>query len=230
MVIGERFAWAHLPKTGGSATLELFRLFPEADRVRRPRRIEREARAVHGAPRGGDRGQALAMNFRRLPFWVLSRAQHVARWGIHPDYKPIPMASPRSSSESDFPDSRIALYTDDGRLGIDQLAPDGAPRRGFPRFRLRATRRDRRAARAGVSAPSDGERARVRPRARRAGSRAGPDRAHVRATTRSGRRSRSALYGDLLETAPAGGAELTTRAAATGRRLATVRRDPGKET
>ena len=29
MVIGERFAWAHLPKTGGSATLELFKLFPE---------------------------------------------------------------------------------------------------------------------------------------------------------------------------------------------------------
>src|SRR5215212_3736115 len=29
MVIGERFAWAHLPKTGGTATVELFQLFPE---------------------------------------------------------------------------------------------------------------------------------------------------------------------------------------------------------
>ena len=29
MVIGERFAWAHLQKTGGSATFAMFRLFPE---------------------------------------------------------------------------------------------------------------------------------------------------------------------------------------------------------
>ena len=60
------------------------------------------------------------MNLRRLPFWVLSRAQHVARWGIHPDYQPIPMDSPKQLSESAFPDSRLALFTDNGRLHIDR--------------------------------------------------------------------------------------------------------------
>ena len=29
MVIGAGFAWAHLPKTGGDATLAMFRVFPD---------------------------------------------------------------------------------------------------------------------------------------------------------------------------------------------------------
>jgi len=64
-------------------------------------------------------GKKLAMNLRRLPFWVLSRAQHVSRWGIWPDYEPIPMASPDELADSDFPDNRLRLYTDDGRLEVE---------------------------------------------------------------------------------------------------------------
>ena len=119
MVIGERFAWAHLPKTGGSATLELFRVFPELivfadfdpgnDKHATFKQREQEVA-----------GRMLVMNLRRLPFWVLSRAQHVARWGVHPDYQPIPMASAQELSESPFPDNRIALYTDDARFPIDR--------------------------------------------------------------------------------------------------------------
>ena len=60
------------------------------------------------------------MNFRRLPMWVLSRAQHVSRWGIHPDYKPIPMDPPEKLAESPFPDSRIEIFTDEGRIRIDR--------------------------------------------------------------------------------------------------------------
>ena len=119
MVIGERFAWAHLPKTGGMATAALFRLFPELivhgdfeeDNTKHTLFSEREEMV---------RGKTLAMNFRRLPFWVLSRAQHVARWGVHPDYQPIPMASAEELASSDWPDDRLALYTDDGRFGIDR--------------------------------------------------------------------------------------------------------------
>ena len=118
MVIGERFAWAHLPKTGGSATLELFLLFPElivfADveesNMKHTTFKEREQEVV---------GKTLMMNLRRLPFWVLSRAQHVARWGIHPEYDPIPMATPEELANSEFPDTRLALYTDFGRFRID---------------------------------------------------------------------------------------------------------------
>jgi hypothetical protein len=119
MVIGERFAWAHLPKAGGSATTELFRLFPEliefedVDNNNDKHTLfrDREDRIT---------GKELAMNLRRLPFWVLSRAQHVARWGVHPDYQPIPMDSPKQLSESVLPDSRLALFTDNGRFHIDR--------------------------------------------------------------------------------------------------------------
>jgi hypothetical protein len=118
MVIGERFAWAHLPKTGGTATLELFRLFPElivfADfddsNAKHTLFHEREEQV---------RGKHLVMNIRRLPFWVLSRAQHVARWGVYPDYEPIPMATAEELSESDFPDNRLAMFTDNGRFQVD---------------------------------------------------------------------------------------------------------------
>jgi hypothetical protein len=118
-VIGERFAWAHLPKTGGMATAELFRIFPELivqgdfdeDNSKHALFSEREALV---------RGKTLAMNLRRLPFWVVSRAQHVSRWGVYPDYDPIPIATPEELAASDFPDSRLQLYTDGGRFTIDR--------------------------------------------------------------------------------------------------------------
>jgi hypothetical protein len=117
MVIGERFAWAHLPKTGGTATLRLFQAFPEL--ILFGDFDESNAKHTLFTERAGEiDGKALALNIRRLPFWVLSRAQHVARWGIHPEYVPIPMPSPEELSESDFPDTRLILYTDHGRLQI----------------------------------------------------------------------------------------------------------------
>jgi hypothetical protein len=118
MVIGERFAWAHLPKTGGSATLRLFQVFPELilfgdlddSNEKHTLFAEREAQIT---------GKRLALNIRRLPHWVLSRAQHVSRWGVYPDYQPIAMASPQELAESDFPDERLELYMGGGRLEID---------------------------------------------------------------------------------------------------------------
>jgi hypothetical protein len=44
----------------------------------------------------------------------------VSRWGIYPDYKPIPMATPAELAASDFPDNRLQLYTDGGRFTIDR--------------------------------------------------------------------------------------------------------------
>ena len=119
MVIGERFAWAHLPKTGGSATLELFRVFPELI-VFADFDPGNDKHATFKQREQDVAGRMLVMNLRRLPFWVLSRAQHVARWGVHPDYQPIPMASAQELSESDFPDDRLGLYTDGERFPIDR--------------------------------------------------------------------------------------------------------------
>jgi hypothetical protein len=119
MVIGERFAWAHFPKTAGSATTELFRLFPEVV-VSGDFADTNDKHAPFAEREEEVRDKTLAMNLRRLPFWVLSRAQHVARWGLWPDYEPIPMATPEELSASSFPDERLSAYTGDGRFGIDR--------------------------------------------------------------------------------------------------------------
>jgi hypothetical protein len=119
VVIGERFAWAHLPKTAGKATAKLFGLFPELVLFSDPE----ETNDIHTSFRDRPEllaGKVLAMNFRRLPMCVLSRAQHVSRWGIHPDYKPIPMEPPEKLAESPFPDTRIEIFTDGGRIRIDR--------------------------------------------------------------------------------------------------------------
>jgi hypothetical protein len=129
MVIGKDFAWAHLPKTGGDATLSMFRVFIDlvefADRE--------DSNDKHANFRGRAqriRGKLLVMNIRRLPAWVLSRAQHVSRRGMYPDYEPIPMARANDLADSSFPDSRLMLHTADGWfwpdhwLRVETLAAD----------------------------------------------------------------------------------------------------------
>jgi hypothetical protein len=119
MVVGERFAWAHLPKTAGMATAKLFMLFPELVVFADPEDTN-DKHTPFSERRDQIQGKVLAMNFRRLPIWVLSRAQHVSRWGIYPDYKPIPMDPPETLADSPFPDSRLELFTDEGRIRIDR--------------------------------------------------------------------------------------------------------------
>jgi hypothetical protein len=118
MVIGERFAWAHLPKTGGDTTRELFQLFPglvdHADpgdtNVKHSMFTQRPEEVA---------GKTLAMNFRRLPAWVLSRAQHLTVEGVYPEYVPLPMQTSDEMAASDLPDTRLEHFTDHGRLRID---------------------------------------------------------------------------------------------------------------
>jgi hypothetical protein len=127
MVIGHGFAWSHLPKTGGTATLAMFRLFPDlvefAD--------ERDSDTQHA--KFADRAEAVAgkllvLNLRRLPAWVLSRAQQVARFGVWPDFRPQPMPPPDRLAESTLPDRRLAAFTAGVRidrwLRMEHLATD----------------------------------------------------------------------------------------------------------
>ena len=118
MIIGERFAWGHLGKTGGDATLALFRIFPEL--------IEhadaRTANAKHAKFREREeqvRGKLLVLNMRRLPAWILSFAQHRARRGLHPDFTPLPMWTADEMAESSVADAELKAFTDDGRFNID---------------------------------------------------------------------------------------------------------------
>src|SRR2546425_495771 len=117
MVIGKTFAWAHLPKAGGDATAAMFRLFPDLVEFQDP--VDSDAKHPSFQDRAGlVAGKRLVLNIRRLPAWVLSRAHHVNREGLAPDYEPLPMDSPHELSESSFPDYRLGTFTDDGRLEI----------------------------------------------------------------------------------------------------------------
>jgi hypothetical protein len=129
MVIGEGFVWAHLPKTGGDATLKMFELFPQLVKFADPNDGNEKHTRFSERP-DEIRGKVLSMNFRRLPSWVLSRAQHVSKWGIYPDYKPLRMGKPDELARSSFPDTRIQLYTSHNRywpdhwLRMESLADD----------------------------------------------------------------------------------------------------------
>jgi hypothetical protein len=119
MVIGERFAWGHLQKTAGDATLGLFRLFPDLIVYSDPRNVE-EKHASFAARAADVDGKLLAANFRRLPDWTLSWAQHRARYATRADGKPVPMNSPHQMVEVPRADKRLAILTDSGRYHIDR--------------------------------------------------------------------------------------------------------------
>jgi hypothetical protein len=119
MVIGEKFAWGHLPKTGGEATRTMFDLFPElivfADPVRTLEQYtsfkDRQEMVA---------GKQLVLNIRRLPAWILSHENHKARIPAYPHPKPDPISSPEQMASSTLPDQCLSNFTDNGRLSIDR--------------------------------------------------------------------------------------------------------------
>jgi hypothetical protein len=117
MVIGERFAWAHLQKTGGSATFAMFRLFPEliefADSVDDP-----EKHSSFGAREDLIAGRIRACNVRRLPAYLLSWAVWQARPGNQVGR--TAMESPQEIVEHPRADRRLAHITNDGRFGVER--------------------------------------------------------------------------------------------------------------
>ena len=113
MVIGERFAWCHLQKTGGDATLLMFRLLPRLVLSSDERNVQ--AKHAPFAEREHEiEGKLLACNIRRLPEWSLSWAQHRAQRAD------MPMNSPQRIAETPRGDRRIAHFTADGRFPIDR--------------------------------------------------------------------------------------------------------------
>jgi hypothetical protein len=119
VVIGERFAWCHLPKTAGDATLTPFRFFPELilfadDESTNDKHTAFEARKEQ------IRGKLLVSGIRRLPAWMLSHAQSEAFAGLCPDYTPLPLPSPDELSERALADYMINHFTPHGRLQIDR--------------------------------------------------------------------------------------------------------------
>lgn len=117
MVIGEQFAWAHLPKTGGDTTRALFELFPGLVQFADAGDTNDKHQTFHDRRDLVD-GKLLAMNFRRLPAWVLSRAHHVAREGSWPDYEPHPVPAAAVMAASSLPDRRLEHFAFRGPLRV----------------------------------------------------------------------------------------------------------------
>jgi hypothetical protein len=119
VVIGEHFAWAHLQKTAGDATLLMFRLFPNLIVHADPRNVQ-DKHATFAERASAVEGKILACNIRRLPDWALSFSQHHARYGQRPDGSPLPMNSPHRMVEIAHADSRLSRITDSGRFRVDR--------------------------------------------------------------------------------------------------------------
>ena len=119
MVIGERFAWGHLQKTAGDATLGLFGLFPELVVFADPRNTE-DKHASFADRADQLEGKLLVANIRRLPEWTVSWAQHRARLATRPDGRPVPMNSPEQMVRVPRADTCLGALTANGRYPVDR--------------------------------------------------------------------------------------------------------------
>lgn len=118
MVIGRTFAWGHLPKAGGDATLALFRLVPELV-LEADESDTNEKHASFADRREQIAGKKLLLNLRRLPSWLLSRAHHQATRGLFPDYVPLPMESPQQMAESTAGDALLRHFLNESEFSVD---------------------------------------------------------------------------------------------------------------
>lgn len=117
MILGERFVWAHVGKTGGDAVRSLFAVVDDlvvhmddpAERRKHHTFSERGAEALQRPIR--------ALNLRRLPGWQLSMVQHRARHGPFEGREPGQLAPP---------DQVIARSQGDSEL-VPYLFHDGQP-------------------------------------------------------------------------------------------------------
>jgi hypothetical protein len=119
MVIAERFAWVHVPKTGGDATYAMFAAVPglilDSDRLdSNDKHLGFWARADELD------GKLLVMNIRRLPAWSLSAAHHKAAVGLHPDFEPLPLDSADEMAESTDPDDMLRWLTGGDDFPVDR--------------------------------------------------------------------------------------------------------------
>jgi hypothetical protein len=119
MVIGRRFAWAHLPKTAGDATRAMFCAVPGLIEFADP--VDSNDKHMPFFGREDEvAGRLLVMNIRRLPSWAVSGAQHKARHGVHPDYLPAPLESAEQIASRTDADDLLRWMTDHGRFAVDR--------------------------------------------------------------------------------------------------------------
>jgi hypothetical protein len=119
MVIGERFAWVHMPKTGGDATHAMFAAVPGLVRFSDP--LDSNDKHLGFWAREEDvAGKLLVMNIRRLPAWSLSAGHHKAIVGVHPEFEPLPLASAEEMADSTEADDMLRWLTGGEDFTVDR--------------------------------------------------------------------------------------------------------------
>tara|TARA_Y100001933_G_scaffold218080_1_gene226044 strand:+ start:648 stop:1244 length:597 start_codon:yes stop_codon:yes gene_type:complete len=88
MIIGEKFIWLHLPKTGGTSTAQLFRnqnikdLLIDDDSLK----IKHDSIKLRDHTSSWKYNQQkVFINFRKLDQWLISDWEHKRRWLNQPD-------------------------------------------------------------------------------------------------------------------------------------------------
>jgi hypothetical protein len=119
LVIGDRFAWAHLPKTAGDATQLMLSAVPGLVRFADPP-DSNDKHLPFFARESEVAGKLLVMNIRRLPAWTLSGAHHKARHGVHPEYRPLPLETPDEMTRKTDADDLLRWMTDHGRFKVSR--------------------------------------------------------------------------------------------------------------
>jgi hypothetical protein len=119
VVIAERFVWAHLPKTGGDATSAMLAAVPGLVRFADPP-DSNDKHLPFFAREEQLSGKLRVMNIRRLPTWTVSAANHRARHGIHPEYRPLPLETPDEMTGKTDADDLLRWMTDHERLAVDR--------------------------------------------------------------------------------------------------------------
>lgn len=119
MVIGEKFAWAHLAKAGGEMTHALFQVFPEAIEFADPPQTVAQHTAFQDRP-DEIAGKQRVLNIRRLPSWMLSFHVWKSIVGLLPDFERSPMLSPQQIAESNAADAFLVRYMppDDPKVDV----------------------------------------------------------------------------------------------------------------
>lgn len=116
MVIGKTFAWGHMGKTGGDATLKLFQQVQDIIVFAHPQTTNDKHLKFQDVPLAA--GKDLVLNMRRLPSVVLSHVNHIERYGMGNQYPKGTRISPEDAVAFPRPEGMIRNFTDGGQLPI----------------------------------------------------------------------------------------------------------------
>jgi hypothetical protein len=91
MIITDKFAWGHIPRTGGDLTMDFFHQISDTINVRIDRPSKHEKHDPFIKRPNEIAGKDLILNIRQLPAFMLSWVQMCIGYGVFPAYRRLPM-------------------------------------------------------------------------------------------------------------------------------------------